>query len=332
VRILAIRGENLASLGRFEVELGHGPLGGAGLFAITGPTGAGKSTLLDALCLALFDRTPRLDGRGGVPIGRAEVAERDRVLSNDVRALLRRGATSGFAEVDFAGKDARRYRARWSVRRARQRADGRLQAQEVVLTELASGRVVGGGKLETLAAIEERLGLSFEQFRRSALLAQGEFAAFLRADKNERAELLERMTGTALYGEVSALAYRRAAEEDRTLAGLEAAIASHAVLPDDERAALVAAREVGAAELAAARRAVTAAEAELAWHGRQAELAGWRRQAGDEAARAAAARVEAAPLEAELAAVEAARELAAPVAELDRAVAAARAAELVRRE
>ncbi|MFY9343496.1 MAG: AAA family ATPase, partial [Planctomycetota bacterium] len=70
MRILAIRGQNLASLAQsFEVDLVRGPLGGTGLFAIVGPVGAGKSTLLDALCLPLFDRTPRLTGRGGVPVG-----------------------------------------------------------------------------------------------------------------------------------------------------------------------------------------------------------------------------------------------------------------------
>ncbi|HZI03904.1 MAG TPA: AAA family ATPase, partial [Archangium sp.] len=122
MRILAIRGRNLTSLaGDFALELDQPPLDKLGLFAITGATGAGKSTLLDAMCLALFDRTPRLGERGGVPVGRPEEEVDARLLANDVRGVLRRGAGEGFAEVDFSGKDGRRYRARWTVRRARSR-------------------------------------------------------------------------------------------------------------------------------------------------------------------------------------------------------------------
>src|SRR5439155_6591385 len=125
--------------------------------------------------------------------------------AQDVRSLLRRGASTGWAEVDFESGDLRRYRARWSVRRARNATDGRFQNQQVTLTAIdPEGRSesaplhfggdeqLGGTKTETLAAIQQRLGLSFDQFRRSALLAQGEFAAFLRADGKDRSELLER--------------------------------------------------------------------------------------------------------------------------------------------
>ena len=124
MRILAIRGGNLASLAEdFDLDLASGALGAAGLFAITGPTGAGKSTLLDALCLALFDLTPRLGARSTVLIGRSD-DETLRLGAHDVRSLLRRGASSGFAEVDFEGVDGRVYRSRWSVRRARGKATG----------------------------------------------------------------------------------------------------------------------------------------------------------------------------------------------------------------
>ena len=89
----------------------------------------------------------------------------------DVRGILRRGATAGYAEVDFESDDRRRYRARWSVRRARGKSDGALQGQELGLTALDTGEVLGGKKTETLVAIRQRLGLSFDQFRRSVLLA-----------------------------------------------------------------------------------------------------------------------------------------------------------------
>ena len=273
MRILAIRGANLASLGgEFSVDLAGGPLAGAGLFAITGPTGAGKSTLLDALCLALYDRTPRLDARGGALIGPADGDGTLRLGANDVRTLLRHGAASGAAEVDFVGRDGRRWRARWSVRRARNRSEGRLQAQEMSLCELPTGRAFGGTKKETLAAIEAQIGLSFDQFRRSALLAQGDFAAFLRAGAGERAELLERMTGTEIYGEVSMAVHQRAAVQDGEVAGLRQEVLCSSALDGTARDALECRRHHEALALDDARQALAAAETAARWHARHDEL------------------------------------------------------------
>jgi exonuclease SbcC len=260
MRILAIRGENLASIaGPFEVRLDAGPLASAGLFAITGPTGAGKSTLLDALCLALFDQTPRLDQRGGPAIGRHDDDEKQRLGANDVRSILRRGAPSGFAEVDFEGRGGKRYRARWSVRRARDRVDGQLQLQSLELSELDGGERIGRTRTEVLAAIEERLGLGFEQFRRSALLAQGDFAAFLRASADERAKLLERMTGTELYRRISMAAHEADREAKKELELANAKLGELRLLSDEERAAL----EASLAEARSAREKASALSTEL---------------------------------------------------------------------
>ncbi|NVJ26145.1 AAA family ATPase, partial [Myxococcus sp. AM011] len=238
MKVLCIRGNNLTSFaGNFALELDRPPLDRLGLFAITGATGAGKSTLLDALCLALFDRTPRLGGRGGVPVGRADEEEEARLSAYDVRGMLRRGAGEGFAEVDFQGKDGKRYRARWSVWRARSRAEGRFRPQEMTLTEVATGQQFGRTKGEVLSAIQERLGLSFDQFRRSALLAQGEFAAFLKADANERAELLERMTGTEVYSRLSMAAHEKNKGEQEELTRREQGLAAISLMEAGERGA-----------------------------------------------------------------------------------------------
>jgi exonuclease SbcC len=241
MRILAIRGRNLASLAQdVEVDLLQGALAGAGLFAITGPVGAGKTTLLDAVCLALFDRTPRLSGRGGASIGEAGEDEQQWLGSNDVRTVLRRGATEGFAEVEFRGRDERRYRARWTVRRARLRRDGRVMAQELSLFDVDAGAQIGGGrKTEVLGAIQARLGLDFEQFCRSVLLAQGDFAAFLKAPPGKRAELLECMTGTDIYRRLSMQAFLRWKDEDKQAAELRAQVDALRPLDDAAHAALV---------------------------------------------------------------------------------------------
>ncbi len=218
MRILAIRGKNLASLAEpFEILLNAGPLEQAGLFAITGQTGAGKSTILDALCLALYDKIPRLPDGHGFAVGHKDEDENLRVTSNDVRSILRRGTSHAYAEVDFIGKDKHHYRARWEVSKARGKADGRLQPQEVILSKIDDGQRIGQGKKNTLDMISVLIDLNFDQFRRSVLLAQGDFAAFLKAKKDERSSLLERITGTELYSELSIAAFERARQEKEAL-------------------------------------------------------------------------------------------------------------------
>ncbi|MBP8811106.1 MAG: AAA family ATPase, partial [Kofleriaceae bacterium] len=310
MRILAIRGANLASLAdEFELDLAAEPLASAGLFAITGATGAGKSTLLDAMCAALFDRTPRLEGhsrhklddRGGKEVG-----------AFDVRTLLRRTAASGWAEVDFEGRDHHRYRARWEIRRARDRTDGALRDQARSLVRLSDGARLGGTRREIQAAIDDALGLTFEQFRRSALLAQGEFAAFLRADPGDRAELLERVTGTALYGALSIAAHRRAGElanERRTLTAVRDAAACWT---DDARAVATTAAGAARAALDEARAREAALIDASRWRAQRTRLADElgtaRRRRRDADAAVAAAR----PRAERLAAVERAAPLQAP--------------------
>ena len=268
MRILAIRGKNLASLQRsFEVDFARGPLAGVGLFAITGPVGAGKSTLLDALCLALFDRTPRLSGRGGVLVGEDSEARGDWLRSSDPRSLLRRDAAEGHAEADFTGRDGVRYRARWSVRRARRRHDGRVQEQEMTLFDLDRGLLVAGGrKTEVLAAIEARLGLDFGQFCRSVLLAQGEFAAFLRASADERARLLENLTGADVYRQLSRAAHEARKRRETELANLAAQANAQVLLGDAEHEVLVQRAQELEQELRMCQLGIEIAQGYLAWY------------------------------------------------------------------
>jgi len=273
VKILAIRGSNLASLyGDFEVKLAAEPLASAGLFAIVGQTGAGKSTLLDALCLALFDRTPRLDSRGGAKVGRADQEDGDRVGAGDVRGLLSRGRASGFAEVDFLSHDGHRWRARWQVRRARGRVAGRLQHQELLLEDLDTGDRIGGKKTEVLAIICRLIGLTFDQFRRSALLAQGDFAAFLHAGAKQRAELLEKVTGTEIYARLSQAAFARAKSEREVQEDLQRRRASLGLLSPEVRQELERDRSLAVACLTAAKQALEGAETTVRWYQKLADL------------------------------------------------------------
>ena len=251
MRILAIRGKNLASLAEpFEILLCSGPLQQAGLFAITGPTGAGKSTILDALCLALYDKMPRLPEGHGFAVGHKDEDENLRVTSNDVRSILRRGAGHAYAEVDFIGKDKQHYRARWEVSKARGKASGRLQAQEIILSHIAEGRRIGQGKKNTLEAISELIDLNFDQFRRSVLLAQGDFAAFLKAKKDERSSLLERITGTDIYSELSIAAFERARAEKEVLNRITGLMQNQIPLDNEARSNLEQLRDQFSGQLA----------------------------------------------------------------------------------
>jgi exonuclease SbcC len=263
MRILALRGKNLASLaGEFEVDFEQEPLKSAGLFAISGATGAGKSTLLDALCMALYENTPRLIKAGGsktLPDGNELISQQD------TGNLLRRGTGEGYAEVDFVGCDQVSYRARWSVRRSRNKATGGLQPTAMTLHQLPDLTPIGGKKTEVKAEIEKRIGLKFEQFTRAVLLAQNEFSSFLKAEDNERGELLETLTGSAIYSELSKRAFERAKREQQDLQRILDRLDDQKPLSEEERAQLDIDQQNAQAQLHKSEERKLALEQALRW-------------------------------------------------------------------
>lgn len=238
MRILAIRGYNLASLSdKFEIDLTVPPLSGTGLFAIVGETGAGKSTILDALCLALYGEYPR--SRGGAAERSADPSGEE-VTAGNPSNILRRGTGRGYAEVDFVAQDGLAYRVRWEVQRARGKANGRLQDARRSIERRDGSGAVATGKRDVLAAVERLTGLTFEQFRRTVLLAQGEFDAFLLAGEKERSDLLERVTGTGIYSAISMRVHEETATRKRAVEDLDKARGFVAVLGEAEREAMLA--------------------------------------------------------------------------------------------
>jgi len=236
MQVLTIRGCNLASLaGEFEIDLTAEPLAGAGLFAITGDTGSGKSTLLDALCLALYGTFPRLRdaGREDVPDSSGQT-----VSVSDPANILRRGTGRGWAEVDFVANDAVSYRARWEVYRARDRFNGNLQKAQRTLVRIDDGSVVANSVRTVDAEIPRLTGLTFDQFRRTVLLAQGDFDAFLMADNAERGDLLEKITGTEIYAEISRRVYSGCAAQRAERDRLKERHDAQHLLTAEQRAAL----------------------------------------------------------------------------------------------
>ncbi|PPL02283.1 AAA family ATPase [Parapedobacter indicus] len=266
MKILAIRIKNLASLeGTTEIDFTQEPLCSAGIFAITGPTGAGKSTILDALCLALYAKTPRYAQAREIGIEITDV-QGSTINQSDVRAILRDGTAEGYAEVDFVGIDGRHYRATWSVRRARNRVDGSLQQASTTLRNLTTGSDIGGKKTELLPEITRLVGLNYEQFIRSVLLAQGDFTAFLKADKDQKASLLEKLTGTHIYSELSKKVYERCREEEEQLKLLQQRQEGIAILTTEELADLKAREADLAKTLDQLQTQIDATAKEIKWH------------------------------------------------------------------
>ena len=238
MKILAIRLKNLTSIeGMVEVDFTAEPLHSAGIFAISGPTGAGKSTLLDALCLALYDKSPRF-ATSVESVNLADVGD-NQINQSDVRNLLRRGTSDGYAEVDFLGIDGRRYRSRWSVRRTRNKISGSLQPQTLEVKELDTEK-------ELLIQLVELVGLTYEQFTRTVLLAQNDFATFLKSKGAAKAELLEKLTGTGVYSRISQEVYARnkAAQEEVTL--IQNRMNVIELMPEEELLALQKEKELSA--------------------------------------------------------------------------------------
>lgn len=220
MKILSLRLKNLNSLkGEWRIDFTQPPFTDNCLFAITGPTGAGKSTLLDAICLALYHETPRLKS-----------------ISASANEIMTRHTVDCLAEVEFEVK-GEVYRAFWSQRRARDKVDGALQQPKVELAA-GDGRILSTQSNDKLKRIEAITGLDFPRFTKSMLLAQGGFAAFLNASANERAELLEELTGTDIYGQISQRVFERAREAKQQLDQLKARADGMELLSQEQREAM----------------------------------------------------------------------------------------------
>ncbi|MBU1535714.1 AAA family ATPase, partial [Myxococcota bacterium] len=219
MKILQVRFKNLNSLvGEWEIDMTHPAFASDGIFAITGPTGAGKTTILDAICLGLYGRTPRLSK-----------------ITRSGNEIMSRQTGECFAEVTFETQ-AGRYRCHWSQHRARKKPDGELQAPKHEIADADSG-VIFESKIRGVAdQIESATGMDYDRFTRSMLLAQGGFAAFLQAAPDDRAPILEQITGTEIYSRISMRVHEHQRKERDQLTILQAETAGIVILePQQEK-------------------------------------------------------------------------------------------------
>lgn len=191
---------NLASLdkqGGEVINFEEGALGESTIFSIVGPTGSGKSTLLDAICLALYNRAPRYPRKKGDKnqnieiFGATDASESNRLAPTDSRNILTRGKKEGYSKLTFLANNGSIYRAEWHVRFQRVRYEN---------AKTALYKITGNGEEITEEAADWNelpniIGLDYDQFLRTVLIAQGSFANFLTAKENERYELLEKLIG-----------------------------------------------------------------------------------------------------------------------------------------
>ena len=219
MRLIELRLKNLNSLkGEWHIDFSDPAFLNEGIFAITGQTGAGKTTILDAICLALYSQTPRLGD-----------------ITGSTNEIMTQGTGECSAEV-IIEIDSKRYQCYWYQHRAHKKAKGNLLPIRHEISEVKTGKILEEKKSKTSAYIQDLIGMDFNQFTRSIMLAQGSFAAFLKSDIGDRAAILEKITGTAIYAKISFNVHEKKRFEEDVLGKLQAGVNSLSLLSlEDEK-------------------------------------------------------------------------------------------------
>ena len=223
MRLIELRLKNLNSLkGEWHIDFSDPAFLNEGIFAITGQTGAGKTTILDAICLALYSQTPRLGD-----------------ITGSTNEIMTQGTGECSAEV-IIEIDSKRYQCYWYQHRAHKKAKGNLLPIRHEISEVKTGKILEEKKSKTSAYIQDLIGMDFNQFTRSIMLAQGSFAAFLKSDIGDRAAILEKITGTAIYAKISLNVHEKKRFEEEILGKLQAGVNSLSLLSLEDEKLLVA--------------------------------------------------------------------------------------------
>lgn len=221
---------NIASIEDAVIDFEAQPLADSEVFLITGKTGAGKSTILDSICLALYADTPRLYSTKmqGVTMD----AEKE-VKIDDPRQLMRRNTIEAFVSLTFIGSNGINYEATWAVARAYKKVSGSIKGKNWELKNLDT-HVTLTKDAEIKNEIRAAVGLDFNQFCRTTMLAQGEFTRFLNSKDDEKAEILEKITGVDVYSKIGAKVYELTDKKKREWEDAKRIVEGTRTLSDEE--------------------------------------------------------------------------------------------------
>lgn len=224
---------NIASIEDAVIDFEAQPLADSEVFLITGKTGSGKSTILDAICLALFANTPRL--KETKMEGDTKDEEKN-ITIKDPRQLMRRNTGEASVTLTFTGSNGEHYEAFWSVARARKKATGNLQNKTWQLKNLDQDYTLTKDA-EIISEIKSAIGLDFNQFCRTTLLAQGEFTRFLNSKDSEKAEILEKITGVDIYSKLGKKVYELTGDKKEDWEKAKRQVEETSILSKEEVAA-----------------------------------------------------------------------------------------------
>ena len=232
MKLLKLTIHNMASVGDATIDFTQSPLSDSEVFLISGKTGAGKSTILDCICLPLYGTAPRFKNtkiNGATLDGTAN----DAISVNDPRQILRRNTGEGYAELEFTGNNGIHYVARWGAQRSRKKIEGKLQKKNWTLEDIDKN-ISFTKDADIQQEISDAVGLDFNQFCRTVMLAQGDFTRFLNSNDNDKSEILSKITGTEIYSKIGIKIFERFKEEENVYNTLKLKIEGVSVLEENE--------------------------------------------------------------------------------------------------
>lgn len=227
--------KNIASIEEAEIAFEHAPLDSEPVFLICGDTGSGKTTILDGICLALYGETPRMSKTAKEYYTDVSASEerREDVAINDCRQLMRRNTAEAWSIVEFTGTNGHEYRAEWYVARGHKRLNGNLQGVKWSLEDQTIQQT--WTKIaEIRQEIQQAIGLTFAQYCRTALLAQGDFTLFLQSKETEKSEILEKLTGTEIYSQIGSRIFAMTRDKKKEYEEQRQRLCDIQILSDEE--------------------------------------------------------------------------------------------------
>lgn len=224
MKIESVEFENLNCLsGKHKIDFTNERIQDSGIFLIWGDTGSGKSTILDAIFLALYGKTPRFNN-----------------ISPSENGIMTKGRTYCRSSVVFS-TNGKRYQSSWEQRKTK---DGKKEFQSArvslcVLDNDLENNVIASQKTQWETEIKRITGLDWEKFSRTVILSQGKFSAFLSAGKNEKGDILERLTQTTFYSDISKRVFEKTKDKEREMILCKETIENIVTLSNEEREKLL---------------------------------------------------------------------------------------------